>query len=133
FRRLLLESDAFWIALRNNLFLMVVIPLFVIPISLFLAACVNRGIFGATLFRIVFFFPNLLGGVAATLLWLHLYNPQGGLLNNALASIFEPTGPRVARFGAWLSGHRLAWLGERLFATGDWMSHIRNFAWLDAG
>src|SRR5262249_23247091 len=32
FRRLLFESDGFWIALNNNLFLMFVIPLFVIPL-----------------------------------------------------------------------------------------------------
>src|SRR4029079_11242922 len=84
FRRLLLESDGFWIALNNNLFLMVVVPAFVIPISLFLAACVNRGVWGGKIFRVVFFFPNLLGGVAAALLWLHLYNPQGGLVNTGL-------------------------------------------------
>jgi len=84
FKRLLLESDAFWIALNNNLFLMFVVPLFVIPLALFLAASISRGVRGATLFRIVFFFPNLIGGVAATLLWLHLYNPKGGLVNTAL-------------------------------------------------
>ena len=42
--RLLLESDAFWIALKNNLFLMIVVPLFVIPLALFLAACISRGV-----------------------------------------------------------------------------------------
>src|SRR5262245_21251264 len=84
FKRLLFEDDGFWIALNNNLWLMLLIPLFVIPISLFLAAAVNRGVRGASLFRVVFFFPNLLGGVAATLLWLHLYNPQGGLVNTFL-------------------------------------------------
>jgi raffinose/stachyose/melibiose transport system permease protein len=87
FKRLLLESDAFWTALLNNLFLMTVVPLFVIPLALFLAACISRGIWGANAFRVIFFFPNLLGSVAATLLWLHLYNPQGGLVNAALVGI----------------------------------------------
>ena len=47
---------------------------------MFLAACISRNVWGSKLFRVVFFFPNLLGGVAATLLWLHVYNPQGGLV-----------------------------------------------------
>jgi ABC-type sugar transport system permease subunit/ABC-type glycerol-3-phosphate transport system substrate-binding protein len=105
FRRLLLESDGFWIALRNNLFLMVVVPAFVIPFSLFLAACISRGIGGAKLFRVVFFFPNLIGGVAAALLWLHLYNPQGGLVNSALAGI----GFESFRTFTWLSPDHLYW------------------------
>ncbi len=87
FRRLLLESDTFWISLQNNLFLMVVVPLFVVPLALFLSACISRGVLGSTFFRVVFFFPNLLGGVAATLLWLHVYNPQGGLINAALMGL----------------------------------------------
>ncbi len=105
FRRLLLESDAFWIALRNNLFLMVVVPAFVIPFSLFLAACISRGIGGAKLFRVVFFFPHLIGGIAAALLWMHLYTPQGGLVNAALA------GMGFASFEnfAWLSPDNLYW------------------------
>jgi raffinose/stachyose/melibiose transport system permease protein len=105
FRRLLLESDAFWIALENNLFLMIVIPLFVIPFSLFLAACISRGIGGAKLFRVVFFFPNLIGGVAAALLWMHLYTPQGGLVNTALAGI----GLESFRTFTWLAPEHLYW------------------------
>ena len=85
FKRLLLESDAFWIALNNNLFLMFVVPVFVIPLALFLAASINRGVRGATIFRIVFFFPNLLGGVAATLLWLHLYKNNSTCRGSALS------------------------------------------------
>ncbi len=105
FRRLLLQSDAFWIALKNNLFLMIVIPMFVIPFSLFLAACISRGIGGAKLFRIVFFFPNLIGGVAAALLWMHLYTPQGGLVNTALAGI----GFESFRTFTWLAPDHLYW------------------------
>ena len=105
FKRLLLESDDFWHALKNNLFIMLVVPLFVVPLALFLAASISRGVWGATLFRIVFFFPNLLGGVAATLLWLHLYNPNGGLVNSALAAIGIKS---MANF-TWLEPKHLYW------------------------
>lgn len=105
FKRLLLESDDFWKALKNNLWLMFMVPLFVVPLALFLAASISRGIWGGKLFRIVFFFPNMLGGVAATLLWLHLYNPQGGLVNSFL------TGIGIKSFEAftWLEPKHLYW------------------------
>lgn len=87
FRRLLFESNAFWIALSNNLFIMIVVPLFVIPFSLLVASCISRGIVGAKFFRIVFFFPSLLGAVAVALLWVNVYNPKGGLINAVLVSL----------------------------------------------
>jgi raffinose/stachyose/melibiose transport system permease protein len=105
FRRLLLESDSFWIALKNNLFLMFVVPLFVVPLSMFLAASISRGIWGGKTFRVIFFFPNLLGGVAATLLWLHVYNPQGGLVNGALVAL----GFKSFEGFPWLAAHNLYW------------------------
>jgi len=105
FRRLLFESDAFWTALKNNLFIMLVIPLFVIPLSLFLATCISRGLKGSTVFRIVFFFPNILGAVAATLLWMHLYEPNGGPVNRALLAI----GLEQFDGFAWLSQEHLYW------------------------
>ena len=117
FKRLLLESEGFWIAVKNNLFIMVVIPSFVIPLSLFFAACISRGLWGSRCFRVAFFFPNIIGSVAAALLWMHLYNPQGGPLDVVLSGI-------GAGF-IWLGTH-LPVLGERLLALGQWFQE----AWL---
>ena len=114
FKRLLFESDGFWAALTNNLFIMFVIPLFVLPLSLFLAACIRRGVRGSAFFRVVFFFPNLLGGVAATLLWMHLYNPQGGPINGFLAG----------------AGRAFSFCG--LTSVGGWLQGFQGFAWLSA-
>ena len=113
FKRLLFESDPFWIAIRNNLFIMFVMPLFVLPMSLFFAACISRGLWGQAVFRVVFFFPNILGGVVATLLWLHLYNPQGGLINAGLVAL-----------GKALCGMGLAQVG------GNYLLGFEGFAWL---
>ncbi|QDU70868.1 extracellular solute-binding protein [Mucisphaera calidilacus] len=104
FYRLLYEDDGFWIALGNNLFIMFVVPMFVIPLALFLATCMARGVWGSTVFRIVFFFPNLLG-IAAILLWQQMYNPAGGPINAALVAMgFE----QFESF-AWLSQQNLYW------------------------
>lgn len=89
FKWLLFESDGFWAALRNNLFLMLVPALLVLPLALGLAYVLHRGIWGAKALRAVFLFPNLLGGIAAALLWMGVYHPHGGLANAALVGVGE--------------------------------------------
>jgi ABC-type sugar transport system permease subunit/ABC-type glycerol-3-phosphate transport system substrate-binding protein len=100
-KRLLLESDLFWLSLGHNLILMIVPALFVIPLSLLLAALLQSGVIGARVFRIAFFFPNLIG-VAGILLWQQLYNPQIGPINKILTSL----GLDFEGF-AWLSSQNL--------------------------
>jgi ABC-type sugar transport system permease subunit/ABC-type glycerol-3-phosphate transport system substrate-binding protein len=87
FKWLLLESDVFWFALRNNLFLMLAPAVVVVPAALFFATLIHRGVWGASVFRVVFLFPNMLGGIAATLLWMNAYDPHGGLVNTALVKL----------------------------------------------
>jgi ABC-type sugar transport system permease subunit/ABC-type glycerol-3-phosphate transport system substrate-binding protein len=106
FKWLLLESDTFWFALKNNLYLMIVPTLAVVPMALFFAAMIHRGVWGAGVFRAVFLFPNLLGGIAATLLWMNAYDPHGGLVNAALVKLGSWTGSEwLQSFAgyAWLS------------------------------
>ncbi|HEY0946748.1 MAG TPA: extracellular solute-binding protein [Opitutaceae bacterium] len=87
FKALLFESDAFWTALGNNLYLMAVPALVVVPLALLFATLIHRGVWGGKLFRVIFLFPNLLGGIAATLLWLSAYEPHGGLVNAGLVTL----------------------------------------------
>jgi raffinose/stachyose/melibiose transport system permease protein len=87
FRWLLFGNDAFWTALGNNLFLMLVPAAVVVPLALLFATLISRGVVGAGVFRSCFLFPNILGGVAATLLWLNAYEPHGGLVNAVLGAI----------------------------------------------
>jgi len=108
FKWLLLESDAFWFALRNNLYVMIVPTLAVVPMALLLATMIHRGVWGAGFFRAVFLFPNLLGGIAATLLWMNAYDPHGGLVNTTLVKIGQ-------------------WMGN------DWLQSFRGYAWLAQG
>jgi raffinose/stachyose/melibiose transport system permease protein len=109
FKWLLFESDTFWFALGNNLYLMVVPSLFVVPFALLCATLIHRGVRGAGFFRLVLLFPNLLGGIAAILLWLNIYQPHGGLMNTFLAELGGFLHwPRLASFEGfpWLSsGH----------------------------
>ncbi len=87
FKSLLFGTDLFWQALSHNLFLMVVPAVVVVPVALTCATLLHRGIWGERVFRAVFLFPNLLGGVAATLIWLSAYEPHGGLVNAGISAL----------------------------------------------
>jgi ABC-type sugar transport system permease subunit/ABC-type glycerol-3-phosphate transport system substrate-binding protein len=106
FKWLLFESDIFWFALKNNLYLMVVPALFVIPLALVFAGLIHRGVAGAKLFRGIVLFPNLLGGIAAALLWLSAYQPHGGLVNAGVVAAGRALhSPRLIAFDGypWLA------------------------------
>ncbi|WP_442889709.1 extracellular solute-binding protein [Congregicoccus parvus] len=116
FRWLVFESEVFWQALANNAFLMVVPALFVVPLALLFATLIQRGVAGAGLFRACFLFPNILGGVAATLIWLAAYDPANGFLNHALVE--------TGRLMAAMTGD---WFLPR------WLLGFEHYAWLATG
>jgi ABC-type sugar transport system permease subunit/ABC-type glycerol-3-phosphate transport system substrate-binding protein len=87
FKSLLFDSDVFWTAIGNNFYLMVVPALVVVPLSLLFAMLIHRGVWGASAFRAILLFPNMLGGIAAILIWLAAYQPHGGLVNAALVGL----------------------------------------------
>ncbi len=106
FKALLFDSDGLWSALGNNLYLMLVPAALVVPLALFFALLLHRGVWGAGAFRMILLFPNLLGGIAATLIWLSAYQPHGGLVNTSLSA----------------AGAALHWDWLRSFADYPWLS-----------
>jgi N-acetylglucosamine transport system permease protein len=86
----LLSDDRFLEALSRNAQLLVVLPLVTIAIGLTFAALFTQGkqaIRGASFYRIVFFFPQVISAVIVGILWSYIYNPNIGLLNGALGAI----------------------------------------------
>ena len=132
FRWLLLESDVFWSALRNNLFLMLVPPLVVVPVALGMAAFIQRGGRGAGVFRVVLLFPNLLGGIAAALIWLAAYEPASGFVNAGIVALGDGLAAAGGPAGAvdWLrgfAGH--AWLAQQNL----YWSLVPIYLWMACG
>lgn len=108
FKELLFGSDLLWTALGNNLYLMAVPAALVVPVALAFAGFLHRGVWGAGAFRMILLFPNLLGGIAATLIWLNAYQPHGGLVNAGLVHL------GYALHSDWLrSFSDYPWLSER--------------------
>jgi len=79
------DNDLFIVALKHNLLVMVGGGSVTLMLSLFFAALLHRRIRGAALFRIAFFFPNVISSVAIALLWVLLYSTTSfGVINGIL-------------------------------------------------
>ena len=93
----MVQDPIFLRALINNAWF----ALGTIPASIALALCmallVNRAIPGRALVRMSYFAPTILAMVAVANIWLFIYAPQIGLLNNVIA---------------WFGGAAHNWLGE---------------------
>ena len=92
FERLLTQRSLFLAALRHNVFLMVVPPFLTLSLALYFASLLRRNIPGARLFRVTFFFPNVMSAVAVSLLWILIYSTTDfGIINGFLKWLgYEP-------------------------------------------
>lgn len=77
----------FWMALRHNLTFLVAGVFITVPVALFFAYVISRKVAGASTYRAVFLFPNIISIVAVAVLWSFVYNMQFGLLNAFLKAI----------------------------------------------
>jgi multiple sugar transport system permease protein len=90
------QSDLFWEVFRNTLyFICLAVPLSVVC-SLALALAANTSLKGITFFRTAYFLPVVSSMIAVALVWSWIFNPEYGLLNYLLQSLFGIRGP------AWL-------------------------------
>lgn len=88
FQAIIASGNLFLSALKHNLFLMFVPGVFVLTLALFFANCIHQRIKGARLFRIAFFFPNVISAVAVSLLWRWLYSTTNiGIVNYLLVAL----------------------------------------------
>jgi raffinose/stachyose/melibiose transport system permease protein len=88
FRKLLSGSSDFLSAIGHNLFLTFVPGVLILVLALFFAYMVHQRVWGARLFRVAFFFPNVISSVAIALLWVLIYSTTDvGLLNNLLKAL----------------------------------------------
>ncbi|WP_079144726.1 carbohydrate ABC transporter permease [Streptomyces agglomeratus] len=94
----LFEDDLFWKSLQHNIVLLIGMPLLALGLGLFFAFMLNvggrhkrgeaaSGVRGSKLYKILYFFPQVLSIAIVAVLWQNIYNPQGGLLNGVLAGV----------------------------------------------
>lgn len=91
--RALFGDELFAASLRHNAILCFAAGAITLSLALFFAALMHRGIRGAGLFRIAFFFPNVIASVAVAVLWVLLYSTMDfGLVNAALGGFANALG-----------------------------------------
>jgi len=99
YARVLSDPD-FWNSLTVTIFYVVgTVPL-TLAISLFLACLLFQQIVGRGVYRTVYFLPYITSAVAASAVWMWIFNPNFGLLNQVLELVgiynlrwlLEPTG-----------------------------------------
>ncbi len=90
--RMFSDDKLFRLSFVNTLYY----ALLSVPLSLFLALLVavllNQGLPGQNLLRTAYYMPSVVSGVAASMLWLWLFDPTIGLINNFL-SVLGINGP----------------------------------------
>jgi len=86
----LLKDDVFWLALWNTIRYTLLSTPTHIPVGLLLALGLHRAIKGGTVYRVVFFMPQILSVAVATLIWRWIYQPEWGLLNHYLNGLKLP-------------------------------------------
>jgi len=112
FRRLF-GDGYFWNALRHNGLLLLLLPVVTILLGLFFASMISvggradrvgvHGVRGAGVYRIVYFFPQVLSVAIIGVLWKEMYAPNTGLINGTLR-------------GIGLDRLAVPWLGDPRFA-----------------
>jgi len=88
--RILLTNDVlFWKSLFNTLYHVVIaVPLGII-VGVILALLLNTKIKGMGIYRTLYYLPNVVSIVAMSLLWMWLFQPSFGLVNQILQPIYD--------------------------------------------
>jgi ABC-type sugar transport system permease subunit len=85
--RELIRDPMLWLTLRHNLIWVIIGTVAPIVIGMALALLLWRQPKGFTLFRTVFFMPQVLSTVVIGIVWNWIYNPIFGILNEGLDAV----------------------------------------------
>ena len=86
FQELFLEDPLFYKSLYNTLYMAIAVPLGM-AVSLGIAMLLHHETKGMALYRTLFYLPAIMPAVAASILWIWIFNPTEGILNALLARI----------------------------------------------
>jgi N-acetylglucosamine transport system permease protein len=110
----LFSDEQFWVALRNNGILLLVVPAVTVLLGLFFASMLNvgrrgktgiEGVRGSSVYKIVYFFPQVLSVAIVGVLFKYVFAPTeaGGIFNGLLNAV-------------GLDAFARPWLGDPVFA-----------------
>ena len=118
------QDDLFLKSLWNTVYMMIGVPLGMFA-GLTIAMLLSRETHGMAAYRTLFFLPSIMPAVAAAILWIWIFNPTQGILNNLL----EPLLSLVGLHGpSWLQNEN--WSKPALILMGLWGAGGSMIVWL---
>ena len=89
YRYVLTEYPYFWEAMRNSLLWALIGAVVQVPLATLAALSFSRGLKGARFARNAYIVPNVISSAALALIFVQLYNPRYGVVNQ-LIRLFRP-------------------------------------------
>ena len=90
YQRMFSIDPRYWMSLVNTIYY----TAFSVPLSMALALSIalllNQGLPGQNVFRTIYYMPSVVSGVAMSMLWLWLFDPNLGLVNVVLGVAGHP-------------------------------------------
>jgi ABC-type sugar transport system permease subunit len=107
----LIGDNVFISALLNTVLLGVAFLVIVIPLSVVLASLINSLSRRSTVFKVIYFLPQVTSAVAVAVVFNYVFQPDWGMLNSLLRAA------GVDPLPLWLADPRLSLTGSRAAAT----------------
>jgi len=132
YRWMFTQDRLFSLSFRNTLFMTIGVPLNMAA-SLAVALLLNTRIRGMAVWRTFFYLPAIVPMVAASILWIWIFNPEGGLLNLTLNAVldglkhFHLVGDSV-KPPLWLQSPQ--WSKPAIIIMGLWGAGSNMIIWL---
>ena len=93
FEQLFLRDDLFWQSLKvTAIYTFASVPM-IVALGYAVALLLNQDVWGLSLWRTIFYMPAVVSGVAVAVMWLWVFHPDMGIVNNALRLV-GIVGPR---------------------------------------
>lgn len=115
YRFMLTQDELFWKSFGNTLFMVIGVPLGM-AVGLGMAILLTRKVRGVALWRTFFYLPSIVPVVASSILWIWIFNPQSGMINQLIGV----TNQALTALPEWLQFHlsEPLWLQDE--ATSKW-------------
>lgn len=83
----MVDDAEFWLALKNTFIYTIGVVGLETPLALILALVLTRKLRGLALYRTAYFMPAVTSTIAVAVVWTWVFNPQYGLINQALEAV----------------------------------------------
>lgn len=77
----------FWKSLYNTAYYVILSLPLTIGVGFFTALLLNQELRGRSAYRVLYYLPSIIPGIAASMVWLYLFEPQFGIVNWLLSLV----------------------------------------------